>query len=244
MGVQARLPGIAALLADGTIDAVKARLIADELSVLDDEHAARAEALILPELAGKTAWMAGKLAAQAAATVDPEGSIKRRERAEREEARVRFWRENNGACALAAYALPTDAALAANANIAARARQYKKAKVDPGATMDRLRVLAFLDILNGIPAEARIASARAAQASAQAPTQADEQAGTGAGQPGDDHRGDNNDPRDEHPAADDYWPTDDDRPADDDQPADDHRPADNHRPADEDRPTDEDRPNR
>ena len=180
--------------------------------MLDDEHAARAEALILPELAGKTAWMAGKLAAQAAATVDPEGSIKRRERAEREEARVRFWRENNGACALAAYALPTDAALAANANIAARARQYKKAKVDPGATMDRLRVLAFLDILNGIRAEARIASARAAQASAPAPTQADAQAGTGAGRPGDDRRGDNNDPRDEYPAADDDWPTDDDRP--------------------------------
>jgi hypothetical protein len=239
--LQARLTGIAALLADGTIDAVKARLIADELSVLDDEHAARAEALILPELAGKTAWMAGKLAAQAAATVDPEGSIKRRERAEREEARVRFWRENNGACALAAYALPTDAALAANANIAARARQYKKAKVDPDATMDRLRVLAFLDILNGIPAEARIARARAEQARAQAQPPAEAQAGAGAAQRSDDHHG-GSDPRDEHPAADDYWPTDDDQPGDDDHPADDHLPADNHRPADEDRPTDGDRP--
>ena len=123
-----------------------ARLIARELSVLDDEHAAQAEALTVGELAGKSAGWLGKLAAQAAATVDPEGSIRRRERAEREEARVRFWREHSGACALAAYGLPTDAALAANANIAARARRYKKAKVDPDATMDRLRVLAFLDL--------------------------------------------------------------------------------------------------
>jgi hypothetical protein len=46
----------------------------------------------------------------------------------------------------AAYGLPTDAALAANANIAARARQYKKAKVEPDATMDQLRVLAFLNV--------------------------------------------------------------------------------------------------
>ena len=228
--LQARLPGIAAKLADGTIDASKARIIADELSILDDEHVADAEALILAELAGKTAWMAGRLAAQAAATVDPEGSVKRRERAEREDARVRFWRENSGACALAAYALPTDAALAANANIAARARRYKKAKVDPDATMDRLRVLAFLDILNGVPAEDRIARARAEQARAQAQAQAD--ASAGAAQPSDDHRGDN-DLRDEHPADDDC-PADDDRPAEDDRPTDDDWPADGDRSGDRD----------
>ncbi|HXC82361.1 MAG TPA: hypothetical protein VNV62_10980 [Trebonia sp.] len=244
--LQARLPGIAALLADGTIDAVKARLVTRELSVLDDERATQAEALILGELAGKSAWMAGRLAAQAAAAVDPEGSIKRRERAEREEARVRFWRESSGACALAAYGLPTDAALAANANIAARARGYKKAKVDPDATMDRLRVLAFLDIANGISAEARIARARADQARAQAQTQADAQAGTGAGQPGDDHRG-ANDPRDEFPADDDWpadedWPADDDRPAADDDWPDDDRPADEDLPAGDGRPADDDRP--
>src|SRR5215475_1706985 len=39
--LQARLPGIGALLAGGTIDALKARIIADELSVLDEQAAAQ-----------------------------------------------------------------------------------------------------------------------------------------------------------------------------------------------------------
>ena len=156
----ATMPGIGAKLADGTIDYTKAQLIAKELSVLDDAHIAAAEQLILPELAGKTPGQLVKLAAQAVDTVDPEGARKRREYAEREDARVRVWREHSGASALAAYGLPTDATLAAQANINQRAGQYKKARVIPDARMDQLRVLAFLDILNGITAEARIAQAQ------------------------------------------------------------------------------------
>jgi hypothetical protein len=117
----ARLPGTYAALAAGRIDYVKASIIARELSVLDDVLAGAAEALILPHLDGKTPGQVGKLAAAAAVTVDPAGAEKRREQAEREDARVRFWREHTGACALAGYGLPTDAALAATANIAARA---------------------------------------------------------------------------------------------------------------------------
>ena len=97
-------------------------------------------------------------------TVDPDGAARRREHAEREEARVRFWRDNGGACALAAFGLPTDAALAANDAINDRAAAYKAAKIRPGARMDQLRVLAFLDLLNGITLQARIARDRAAQA--------------------------------------------------------------------------------
>jgi hypothetical protein len=129
--------------------------------VLDDERAAEAEKLILDQVAGLAPGMVGRLAAQAACTVDPDGAAKRRERAEREEARVRFWRDNGGACALAAYGLPTDAALAANDAIETRARRYKQLKVRPGARLDQLRVLAFLDILNGITPEARLAQSRA-----------------------------------------------------------------------------------
>ena len=165
--LEARLPGIGAKLADGTIDFLKAKIIADELSVLDDAQAAAAEQLILDELAGKTPGQVGKLAAQAAATVDPEGTRKRREHAEREDARVRLWREHSGASALAAYGLPTDAALAANANIEQRAETYKKSGAFPDATMDQLRVLAFCDIINGISADDRIAQAQA-EADAQA----------------------------------------------------------------------------
>jgi hypothetical protein len=160
--LQARLPGIGEKLADGTIDYLKAKIVASELSVLNDEQAAAAEKLILGELAGKTPGQIGKLAAQAACTVDPDGARKRRERAERDEARVRLWRENGGACALAAYGLPTDEALAAHANVNSRAEEYRAAGAFPDARMDQLRVLAYLDLLNGVSAAARIARARAA----------------------------------------------------------------------------------
>src|SRR5215472_6076314 len=159
-----RLPGIGAMLADGTIDVVKAKIIAAELSVLDDAHAARAEALILGQLADKTPGQVGRMAAAAAVTVDPAGAARRREQAQ-EDARVRFWREHAGTAALAGFGLPTDAALAANANINQRANEYKHAKID--ATMDQLRVLAFLDILTSVAAHDRIAQARA-QAAARA----------------------------------------------------------------------------
>src|SRR5262249_22508121 len=162
--LRARLPGIGAMLAAGTIDLLKARIISDELSVLDDEQAAQAEKLILGELAGKTPRQIGMLAASIACTIDPDGARKRRERAERDEARVRFWRDNGGAAALAAYGLPTDEALAAHAAINERAGRYKTAKVRPDATMDQLRVLAYLDLLNDVSAAARIARAQAGAA--------------------------------------------------------------------------------
>ena len=155
---------LGAALASGLLTPLKARIISDELKVLDDEQAAEAEKLILDRLDQQTPAQLGRLAAQVACTVDPDGAAKRRQRAEREEARVAFWRDNGGACALAAFGLPTDAALAANDAINDRASQYKAAKLRPDARMDQLRVLAFLDILNGITLQARIACDRAAQA--------------------------------------------------------------------------------
>jgi hypothetical protein len=161
------------------MNAHKAQLIAKELTVLDDEHIALAEAIILPELVGKTPGQLAKLAALAVATVDPEGTLKRREHAEREDARAQLWREHTGASALAAYGLPTDAALSAHANIGQRAGEYKQARVMPDARMDQLRVLAFCDILNGVTAADRIAQA---QAEADCPAEQD-------GDPGDDNGG-------------------------------------------------------
>jgi Domain of unknown function (DUF222) len=161
--LQARLPGIGAALAAGTLTPLKARIVSDELKVLDDDQAAEAEKLILDQLDRQTPAQLGRLAAQVVCTVDPDGAAKRRERAEREEARVAFWRDNGGACALAAFGLPTDAALAAVDAINSRAAAYKAAKTCPDARMDQLRVLAFLDILNGITLQARIDRDRAAQ---------------------------------------------------------------------------------
>src|SRR5579875_2648404 len=207
--LEARLPGIGARLADGTLSFIKAKLIADELTVLDDAHIAAAEQMVLADLAGKTPGQLARLAALAVAAVDPEGTRKRRECAEREDARVRFWREYSGASALAAYGLPTDAALAANANISQRADEYKKAGIYPDARMDQLRALAFTDILNGISAAGRIARAQA-EADARAQASAQAQAGTQAGPAGSGGSrgdGDQADPGDDGPA--------DDGPADD-----------------------------
>src|SRR5215467_7085717 len=192
----ARLPGIGAMLARGELDALKARIVSDELSVLDDEQAAQAEKLIVDQLAGKTPRQVGKLAASIVCTIDPDGARKRRERAERDEARVRFWRDNGGAAALAAYGLPTDEALAAHAAINERAREYKAAGAFPDARMDQLRVLAYLDLLNDVSAAARIARAKAEAAQSAGERPAGDEPGRApggdgpSGNPGDSEPGD------------------------------------------------------
>ena len=131
----------------GVISLAKARIIAEATAVLDDALAAAAEALIAGQLAGRTPGQVAALIARAVVQVDPDGAAKRRERAQKEEARVRFWREHAGTAALAAFGLPPDEGLAANQHIQDKALAYKAAGV-PG-TMDQLRVRAFLDAING-----------------------------------------------------------------------------------------------
>ncbi len=131
----------------GVISLAKARIIHEATAVLDDAHASVAETLIADQLAGKTPGQVAALIARAVVTVDPEGAVKRREQAQREEARVRFWREHAGTAALAAFGLPPDEALVANQHIQDTALAYKAAGV-PG-TLDQLRVRAFLDAING-----------------------------------------------------------------------------------------------
>jgi hypothetical protein len=155
--LQALLSGIGALVADGTLTYAKARAVDDALAVLSDGDAAKAEAMILPELAGKTYGQVEKLAVQAAITVDPESATRRREDAERNRARIVLRRDPSGAASLAGYDLPTDQTLAAHASVCARAAQYKDSGVFTGVRMDQFRAMAYLDILNGFTAEARIA---------------------------------------------------------------------------------------
>jgi hypothetical protein len=179
--LEARIPRIGAALEAGVVDYLKAKAIAEETSVLDDVHLAAAEEMILAAgLDGKTPGQVRNIAARAVVTIDPDGARRRREQAEKDDARVRFWRERAGTSALAAYGLPTDAALQANANVNQRAQEYKKAGLD--GTMDQLRVLAYLDILNGTTAAGRIAQAQAEATRAQAETAQAEtaQAETGA----------------------------------------------------------------
>jgi hypothetical protein len=157
--LHARLPGTGALLADGVLTYAKAKAVYEVLLPLGDEAAARAEAMILPQLPGKTYGQVQKLAEQAAITLDPESAARRREDAEQHRCRVEMLREESGAAALSGRDLPTDQTLAAHASVCARAREYKDSGVFPADTrMDQYRVAAYLDLLNAIPSASRIAS--------------------------------------------------------------------------------------
>ena len=155
-----RLPGIDALLTDGTLSYGKAKAVAEAFGHLSDVDAAHAEALILSQLAGKTYRQILRLAAAAASKADPDGDERRRKDAEKQAARVRLWREHSGAAALAGFDLPTDEALAAHANVSARAERYKASGAFPEEKMDQLRAMSYLDLLNGVTPETRIASTR------------------------------------------------------------------------------------
>jgi hypothetical protein len=184
--LEARLPGVAGLLADGTLTLPKARLIVETFQVLSEEDAAKAEQIILPELPGKTFTQIQKLAGQAAVTVDPGSAERRRRAAEKYRARVRVFREDAGTAGLSGRDLPTDETLAAYATVCARAAQYKASGAFGDWAMDQYRATAYLDLINGIPADDRIAWAQATGGSG---------AGPGTGEPlpwpSDDDPGDN-----------------------------------------------------
>src|SRR6185437_14498852 len=115
-----RLPGTGRLLADGTLTKAKAKLITATFEPLDEGEAARAEALILPELAGKTYFQVERLAWRAALAVAPDVAERRRSRAERERARVTVFREESGAVGLSGRDLPAAQALSGHASVLAR----------------------------------------------------------------------------------------------------------------------------
>ncbi len=154
------MPGIGALLNDGTLTYGKARAVIETFRYLSDADAATAEALILGQLAGKTYPQVLRLAEQAALTVDPDLAARRREQAQKRDARVILFREQQGTAGLSGRDLPPDEALAAMASVNARAQQYEDSGAFGDARMDVLRACAYLDLLNGVTAEARIACAQ------------------------------------------------------------------------------------
>jgi hypothetical protein len=157
--LEGRLPGAGGLLADGKLTFSKAKAVSEALQQLTSEDVALAEAMILPDLPGKTYGQVVKLAVQAAITVDPESATRRREDAERNLSRVTMFREESGAAALSGRDLPTDQTLAAHASVCARAQEYEESGAFPdGIRMDQYRVAAYLDLLNGIAADVRVAS--------------------------------------------------------------------------------------
>ncbi len=198
--LEARLVLTARALDAGVISLGKARIIADATSVLTDEHAAAAEALIAGRLAGQTHGQIAKLIARAVVKVDPDGAAKRREAAQKEDARVQFWREHAGTAALAAFGLPPDQALAANQNIQDTALQYRAWGI-PG-TLDQLRVLAFLDAINGTDARQQYPEADADAASGPDGNHANGGPGGAAdAEPGDGQAGQPDDPTEGGPGG-------------------------------------------
>ena len=152
----ARLPRIGARLGDGTLTSPKAKAVAETFEQLTDPDAAAAEALIADQLAGRTYTQVLRLAEQAALTVDPELAERRREHAQKNYARVSFFREQAGTAGLSGRDLPPDEALAAMAIVNARAEQYKESEAFGDTPMDVLRAHAYLDLINGVPAAKRI----------------------------------------------------------------------------------------
>ncbi len=138
-----RLAGTGRLLADGTLTLPKARLIAQLFQPLDDSEAARAEALILGDLDGKTYFQVERLAWRAALAVAPDVAERRRSAAEKQ-ARVTAFREESGAVGLSGRDLPAAEALAGHASVMARADLYQASGAFADQSAGTLQVLAYL----------------------------------------------------------------------------------------------------
>ncbi len=144
-----RLPLTARALEAGAIDLPRVRVIADETTGLDDDHAAAVEQHILVRAPGQTTSQVRAAARRAVLAADPRAARKRQEQAQRE-ARVERWDEHAGTAALAGRDLPPAAVIAADQHISALARGLRAAGL--AGTADQVRAGVFLALLSGVPA--------------------------------------------------------------------------------------------
>jgi Domain of unknown function (DUF222) len=143
----ARLPSVAKALAAGRIDQAKAAVIVAETSALDNAAAAAVATAIIR---AATSMTTGQLRAELQRLVifmDPGAALRRKEAAEKQ-ARVEFWREDAGTCALSGRDLPTGLALAADKHVTAAA-EFLRAQGAEG-TLSQLRARAYLGLLCGL----------------------------------------------------------------------------------------------
>ena len=143
-----RLPATSAALAAGDIDLPRAKVIADEVIGLTDEHAAAVDRVIADAAPGQTTGQLRAAARRAVIAADPAAARKRKEEALRE-ARVERWDESAGTAALAGRNLPPVSVLAADHNLTALATRLKDAGVT--GTLDTLRAQVYLALLTGAP---------------------------------------------------------------------------------------------
>src|SRR6202035_1766202 len=143
-----RLPLTRAALAAGRIDERRAAVIADELTGLDDEHAAAVEALIITKAAGQTTGQLRPAVHRAVIAADPSAAKRRKEEALKG-ARVETSRDPSGTASLTGRDLPPAEVLAADKHLTALPRAMKKPATE--GTIDQLRARAYLHLLAGGP---------------------------------------------------------------------------------------------
>ena len=144
-----RLPLTRAALADRPIDERRAEVISEEVSELDDEHAAAVEKLVIGRAAGLTSGQLRAMVRRAVLSADPKAARRRKEKALKD-ARVEVFPETSGTAALAGRDLPPAAVLAADKHLTALAQALKAAGI--AGTLDILRARAYLHLLSGQPA--------------------------------------------------------------------------------------------
>jgi Domain of unknown function (DUF222) len=120
-----RLPQTLAALKQGWIDEFKARLIADAVAPLSDEHALAVEAAVLTKAGRQTPGQLRNRLAKAVLAVDPEGAEERRQQNKRER-RVEIYPTEPGQAVLSLHHTREDIA-AMHAAIVTRARELKDA---------------------------------------------------------------------------------------------------------------------
>jgi hypothetical protein len=144
-----RLPLTRNALAGGRIDERRAEVIAEELSGLDDEHAAAVEKLIIAKAPQLTTGQLRALVRRAVIAADPAAARRRKEQALKD-ARVEAFTEHAGTAGLSGRDLCPVDVLAADKYLTALAQAMKAAGID--GTMDVLRAHAYLHLLSGQPA--------------------------------------------------------------------------------------------
>jgi hypothetical protein len=164
-----RLPACCALLRAGLIGEYQVKIITDATVGLSDADAAEADALLAAAAPGLTPGQLRAMCLRTVMMIDPAAAVRRKERAAKD-ARIERFQEYSGNAALCGRELPPEAVLAASGHIDACARALRAAGI-PG-TLARLRVMAYLDLTQGLDPLARLAPADAA-ATDEEPAQTD-----------------------------------------------------------------------
>ena len=153
----ARLPSAGRALAAGRIDQAKAAVIVAETSALDDGAAAAVATVVIRAAAAMTTGQLRAECRQLVIFLDPAAALRRKEAASKH-ARVEFWREDAGTCALSGRDLPPGLALAADKHVTAAA-EFLRAQGAEG-TLSQLRARAYLGLLCGLRAESLVPANR------------------------------------------------------------------------------------